>query len=117
MATMNTSMASMMVLVTAITGCALALGCSSSSDDTGSSSSSSSSSGSGLSLAFTSNCAPCHGTTGSGQGSYPSLPGNLTLDAFKANVRAGKKLMPAFSASQISDADLAADYEWMKTKR
>jgi mono/diheme cytochrome c family protein len=70
-----------------------------------------------LSLAFASNCAGCHGATASGQGIYPSLPGKLTLDAFKATVRTGRRAMPAFSTSQISDADLAADYEWMKTKR
>jgi mono/diheme cytochrome c family protein len=108
----------MIVVVTALATATFAFGCSSSSDDdTGRSPGSSGSTSLGLSLAFASNCAGCHGTTASGQGIYPSLPGNLTLDAFKATVRAGKRAMPAFSTSQISDADLAADYEWMKTKR
>ncbi|NVL67691.1 cytochrome c, partial [Escherichia coli] len=50
-------------------------------------------------------------------GVYPSLPGNLTAASFIATVRAGRREMPSFDASQISDADLTADYDWMKTKR
>jgi mono/diheme cytochrome c family protein len=96
------------------------LGCSSSSDDSptpGTSSGDGGSASSGLSLAFASKCARCHGTTATGQGIYPGLPGNLTSAAFAATVRSGRKDMPSFDTSQISDADLAADYDWMKTKR
>lgn len=70
-----------------------------------------------LSLAFASNCARCHGTTATGQDPYPALPGTLTLAEFTATVRAGRKLMPSFTAKQITDADIASDYEWMTTKR
>ena len=70
-----------------------------------------------LSLAFASNCARCHGTTGTGQDPYPSLPGTLTLAEYTATVRAGRKLMPSFTTKQVSDADLASDYQWLKTKR
>ena len=106
--------------VTAMVMASLAMGCSSSTDDSPTPAGSSGSSGqtsSGLSLAFASKCARCHGTTATGQGIYPSLPGNLTAAAFAATVRSGRKEMPSFDTSQISDADIAADYEWMKTKR
>lgn len=116
-----------MAILTAVTAVAMAMvsltaGCSSSSDDPAmpppsSSGSSGQSSSSSLSLAFASRCARCHGTTATGQDVYPALPGNLTAAAFVATVRAGRNDMPSFDASQISDADLAADYEWMKTKR
>lgn len=98
---------------------ALSVGCSSSSDGTpsGSSGSSGKTTSSSVSLAFTSKCARCHGATGTGQGIYPGLPGTLTEAEFVATVRAGRKDMPSFDTSQISDADLAADYDWMKTKR
>jgi mono/diheme cytochrome c family protein len=101
------------VLAVLVTGC-------SSSDSSPTPTTSSGSTGtasSGLSLAFSSKCARCHGTTATGQGIYPALPGNLTAAAFTATVRAGRKEMPSFDATQISDADLAADYDWMKTKR
>lgn len=111
-----------MVIVTAALAIAsLTMGCSSDDASTAkpSSSSSSGSSGSsaGLSLAFTSKCARCHGSTGTGDATYPSLPGTLTLPTFITTVRSGRRAMPMFGASEISDADLAADYDWMKTKR
>ena len=109
----------MMVAAMAMTS--LATGCSSSSDDdpgkTSSSSGSSGQASSGLTLAYASKCARCHGTSATGQGIYPSLPGNVTAATFASIVRSGRKEMPSFDASQISDSDLAADYEWMKTKR
>jgi mono/diheme cytochrome c family protein len=112
---------SMMVtmIVTALATASLATGCSSDDEAAkpGSSSGSSGQSSSGLSLAFASRCARCHGTTATGQGIYPALPGKLTADAYKAVVRSGRQEMPSFDASQISDADLAADYAWMTTKR
>lgn len=107
--------------VTATMMAALAMGCSSSSDDAtptpAGSSGTSGTASAGLSLAFASKCARCHGTTATGQGIYPSLPGNLTVEAFNATVRAGRKEMPSFDTSQISDADIAADYAWMKNTR
>lgn len=123
MTTRVKSSMAMMVTALAIASLAAGGGCSSD-DDTGAKpSSSSGASGqtgqasSSLSLAFASRCARCHGTTATGQGVYPALPGNLTAATYAATVRAGRNDMPSFDASQISDADLAADYEWMKTKR
>ena len=72
---------------------------------------------SGLTPAFASRCARCHGTTGKGQAPYPSIPGNLDVNGFIAIVRSGRKEMPIFPASQISDDELKADYDWLKTKR
>jgi mono/diheme cytochrome c family protein len=113
----KTSMKVTMIVMALVTA-SLQAACSS--DDAAKPVSSSGSSGqgsAGLSLAFASRCARCHGTTATGQGIYPALPGKLTADAFKAVVRSGRQEMPSFEASQISDADLAADYEWMTTKR
>jgi mono/diheme cytochrome c family protein len=93
----------------------IASGCSSSDDSSGSSGTAKSEAG--LSLAYASQCSRCHGTTATGQGKYPVLPGKLTLATFVGTVRAGRSDMPAFSGSQISDADLTADYNWMTTKR
>ncbi len=54
--------------------------------------------------AFVASCAACHGKEGQG-GAGPALKGvNGTL--VKKSVRSGKGIMPAFSATQISDADL-----------
>ena len=110
----------MMVIVgAALAVASLLAGCSSEDTSTPKPSSSSGSSGAsgGLSLAFTSKCARCHGSTGTGDATYPSLPGALTPATYAATVRSGRKAMPMFGASEISDADLAADYDWMKTKR
>jgi len=61
-------------------------------------------------------CSNCHGTFGQGQGNYPSLPGALTLDEYRAIVRQGTtdRGMPAFAATQITDDDLASDYASLK---
>lgn len=106
--------------VVAIVMASLAMGCSSSETSSLNPASSSGDGGTNperLSLAFASNCARCHGTTATGQDPYPALPGTLSLAEFTATVRAGRKLMPSFTARQISDADIASDYQWMTTKR
>lgn len=93
------------VFMLALTGC--------SSDDPGTTTS-------GLSQAYQNNCARCHGATGLGSSQYPKLPGTKDSEAgYIAAVRAGSAArgMAAFSASQISDADLKADYLWLTTKR
>jgi mono/diheme cytochrome c family protein len=109
----------MTVLITASCGLAFALGgCSSSTDGTAAPTTS----GEGgtttatLSKAFAMQCERCHGPTGAGAGKYPKLPVKTTADAFVAAVRAGKGEMPAFSTSQISDADLRADYAVLTEK-
>ena len=96
-----------LALMTAFAG-----GCSSSEDSGGTGTSQA-----GLSLAYASQCSACHGTTGTGSGTYPSLPGKLTLATYAGVVRTGRGAMPAFGSAQISDADLTADYQWMTTKR
>lgn len=73
---------------------------------------------SGLSKSYTTNCNRCHGPKGEGAGRYPRIPGDKASDAaYIAFVRGGKGEMPAFDASQISDADLKADYLWLTTQR
>lgn len=72
---------------------------------------------SGLSTSYARSCARCHGDRGEGSGRYPSIPGAKDESAFVALVRAGRDEMPAFSPSDISDADLKADYLWLTTKR
>lgn len=70
-----------------------------------------------VSQAFSSNCARCHGGGGAGIGDAPALPGDLSQDQFVAVVRAGKGgRMPAFSTSQISDAELAEAYAALKAR-
>jgi len=96
-------------LLLALSGC-------SSDDTTGDAGSTTS----GLSQAYQNNCARCHGATGLGSGQFPKIPGSKDTEAgFIAFVRAGspRGTMTAYSASQISDADLKADYLFMTTKR
>lgn len=81
-----------------------------------------SSQASGLSVAYSSNCARCHGDKGQGQTLngvvYPAIPGNKDENAFISTVRAGRGSdMPPFDEAAISDADLKADYAWMTTQR
>ena len=74
----------------------------------------------GLSTAYSSNCSRCHGPKGEGAGQFPKIPGTKTDEAsYIAAVRGGSadRRMPAFSASQISDADLKADFVFLTTKR
>ncbi len=77
--------------------------------------------GTSTSAAFKSNCQRCHGAEGAGAGRYPAIPGSKTdsEDKFVAFVRAGSSgtEMSAYSASQISDADLKSDYAFLKSKR
>ncbi|NBW83156.1 cytochrome c [bacterium] len=60
-------------------------------------------------------CEGCHGSKGAGQGTFPKLAGTaLTLDQFKAVIRAGRGGMPVYSTTQYSDADLASDHAELK---
>jgi mono/diheme cytochrome c family protein len=70
----------------------------------------------GLSAAYSNHCERCHGPSGDGTSAYPRLPGGKDEPAFLAFVRAGKGDMPPFDASQISDADLKADYAILKAR-
>ncbi len=62
-------------------------------------------------------CAGCHGANAEG-GVGPRLAGTTrTLDQVRNAVRNGRGGgMPAFSADQVSDADIANIYAWLKTK-
>ncbi len=77
---------------------------------------------SGLSAAYGRSCARCHGAEGRGDvnPAYPPLPGNRDEASYIAIVRAGSTTnneMTAYLTSTISDADLKADYAWMKNER
>jgi len=67
------------------------------------------SAGPSLPASFFSNCSACHSAYGSP--ANPAVPNLFStkpaIDVFTGTVRAGKKLMPAFAADKISDADLA----------
>lgn len=69
-----------------------------------------------ITQAFSSNCSSCHGASGNGVGDAPSIPGDLSQEQFVATVRSGRGRMPAFSASQISDAELADTYAALKAR-
>jgi mono/diheme cytochrome c family protein len=62
-------------------------------------------------------CAGCHGANAEG-GVGPKLAGtSLSLDRVKNTVRNGRGgEMPAFSADQVSDADIANIYAWLKSQ-
>jgi mono/diheme cytochrome c family protein len=58
-------------------------------------------------------CGGCHGTNAEG-GSATALAGEaLSLDEFQQVVREGEEGMPAYSSSQISDANLQRMYDWL----
>jgi mono/diheme cytochrome c family protein len=59
-------------------------------------------------------CGACHGTNAEG-GSAPRLTGKeYAYDEFRRVVRQGAEGMPAYSTSQIRDADLQRMYDWLK---
>jgi mono/diheme cytochrome c family protein len=62
-------------------------------------------------------CAGCHGANAEG-GVGPKLAGTaLSQDQVKNAVRNGKgATMPKFSADQVSDADIANIYAWLKSQ-
>jgi mono/diheme cytochrome c family protein len=58
-------------------------------------------------------CGGCHGANAEG-GSAPALAGEgFSYDRFQRVVRRGEEEMPAYSTSQISDADLRLMYDWL----
>jgi mono/diheme cytochrome c family protein len=68
-----------------------------------------------LSSEFATNCASCHGSTGSGATarSLQGYSGNQST--FSSAVRGGKGSMPSFEASTYSDANLTADFTYLKS--
>jgi len=56
---------------------------------------------------YTSYCAACHGADGTGTNLGPDIAGEKTGETLGV-VRSGDDGMPAFSATMLSDADLAA---------
>lgn len=89
------------------------------SSSTGGSNEFSGSADAALSKGYQSQCFRCHGPKGEGNGGeYPRIPGDKdTVEAFISQVRTGKGEMPAFSATQIKDSELKADYTWFTTVR
>jgi mono/diheme cytochrome c family protein len=70
-----------------------------------------------LSAAYTSNCAVCHGATGTETASSngKKIAGTALSEAdFILTVREGPITMPNFDTSKISDEDLKADYAKLK---
>ena len=70
----------------------------------------------GLSAGFGTNCSSCHGSAATG-GSAKSLKSYAgSQDAFTSAIRNGASGMPqTFTTSQYSDADLVADYNFLKS--
>ncbi|MEI8024820.1 MAG: cytochrome c [Pseudomonadota bacterium] len=70
----------------------------------------------GLSAGFGTNCTTCHGSAATG-GSAKSLKNYAGgQDAFTSAIRTGTSGMPqTFTTSQYSDADLLADYNFLKS--
>jgi mono/diheme cytochrome c family protein len=59
-------------------------------------------------------CGGCHGANAGG-GTAPALAGEAPpYDAFHQVVRQGTKGMPAYSESQLSEAELQRMYEWLR---
>jgi CxxC motif-containing protein (DUF1111 family)/cytochrome c553 len=70
-------------------------------------------SGAALPEAVVSTCSGCHTVSGLANARYPDLYGYKgTISQFKAQVRMGGKLMAAYPASVIADADLEAAYKY-----
>ena len=67
--------------------------------------------------AWAKSCASCHGANAEGS-IGPKLAGTpLPFDTVKNTVRNGRGAgMPKFSADQVSDADIANIYAWLKSK-
>lgn len=60
-------------------------------------------------------CHSCHGEKAQG-GAGPKLAGtSLNFDQFKKQVRTPRGVMPASSASQVSDNDLQSIYSWLQS--
>jgi mono/diheme cytochrome c family protein len=71
-----------------------------------------------LSAAFETHCASCHGDQGEGGAVSKPLPGSRQdAQGFITLVRAGKAGMPKFTSAQIQDADLAKDFDALKTRK
>jgi len=60
---------------------------------------------------FQTTCASCHGAYGEGLGIIPSLRKVASFEAYLQAVRAPKGKMPLFSATEVTDALLKADWD------
>jgi cytochrome c550 len=59
----------------------------------------------------------CHGANAQG-GVGPKLAGESPpFDRFVRTVRSGRDAMPAFTASQVSDAELQQIYDYLRSLR
>jgi mono/diheme cytochrome c family protein len=63
-----------------------------------------------LSPAFAAQCAGCHGSSGEGQGPFPSLLTTPDADAFVSVVRTGRNQMPPFDEAAAPEARLRRDF-------
>jgi mono/diheme cytochrome c family protein len=58
-------------------------------------------------------CGACHGANAEGATATRLTGEDLSYDEFQRVVRGGEEGMPAYSASQVSDADLRQMYDWL----
>lgn len=104
----------------------LAFGCSDDDSTSGGSAKPNPPAPTSASPAYTKKCGGCHGPKGTSEIRVdkdaglrplipPVIPGKLSLSTYTLVVREGRPPeMPAYGAAEISDADLAADYAWMR---
>ncbi len=108
--TTTKTLALVMTLASAMTTAALT-GCSSDSNNT-------EPADPNLSQGYAKQCNRCHGPRGEGTSEYPRIPGKKdTPEAYITYVRQGKGEMPPFSATQITDTELRADWTWLTNVR
>jgi mono/diheme cytochrome c family protein len=94
---------------------ALALGCG---EDEAEEAEDNNSNGLSLSSSFASNCASCHGTSGTGTSSGPDLTASSidTVASWESIVREGQGSMAPVGSSSYSDANLEADFEYFSSQ-
>jgi mono/diheme cytochrome c family protein len=72
----------------------------------------------GKTLYASNNCAQCHGASAEGTAAAPSLAASqVAFAAFLGQLRNPADIMPAFPASQVSDAQAADIYAFMRSLR
>jgi len=59
-------------------------------------------------------CGGCHGASAEGASATALTGEDFSYEEFQRVVRRGEEGMPAYSTSQIGDADLRQMYDWIK---